>query len=76
MVPHTEDKNWTFTGTDFPYLLYRFAAGTRSFVVDLVDKDTMFQTAVHTKRGLLDWLFGNWFGPKWSKGRIPSPRYR
>jgi hypothetical protein len=62
MVPHTEDKNWTFTGTDSPFLLYRLAAGTRSFVVDLVDKDTKVKNAVHTKRDLLDWLFGNWFG--------------
>ena len=68
MVPHTEDKNWTFTGTDSPFLLYRLAAGTRSFVIDLVDKDTNVPNSVHTKRGLLDWLFGNWFGPKW-KGK-------
>ena len=65
MVPHTEDKNWTFTGTDIPFLLYRLAAGTRSLVVDLVDKDTNVPNSVHTKRGLLDWLFGKWFGPKW-----------
>lgn len=62
MVPHTEDKNWTLTGTDFPFLLYRLAAGTPSFIVDLVDKDTNIKNAVHTKRGLIDWLFGNWFG--------------
>jgi len=67
MVPHTEDKNWTFTGTDFPFLLYRLAAGTRSFVIDLVDKDTNVPNSVHTKRGLLDWLYGNWFGAKWRK---------
>jgi len=67
MVPHPEDKNWTFTGNDFPYLLYRFAAGTPSFVVDLVDKDTNVPNSVHTKRGLLDWLFGKWFGPKKGK---------
>ena len=62
MAPHTEDKNWTFTGTDFPFLLYRLAAGTPSFVVDLVDKETKVKNAVHTKRGLFDWLFGNWYG--------------
>ena len=62
MVPHTEDKNWTLTGTDFPFLLYRLAAGTPSFIVDLVDKETNVKSAVHTKRALLDWLFGNWFG--------------
>lgn len=68
MFPHTEDKNWTFTGTDLPFLLYRLAAGTRSFVVDLVDKNTFVPKAVHTKRGLLvDWLYGNWFGQKWGK---------
>lgn len=66
MVPHTEDKNWTFSGTDFPFLLYRRAAGTRSLVIDLVDKDTNIPDAVHTKRDLLDWLFGNWFG-SWRK---------
>ena len=67
MVPHTEDKNWTFTGTDFPFLLYRLAAGTRSFVVDLVDKNTYVPNSVHTKRDLVDWLYGNWFGQKWGK---------
>ena len=67
MVPHTEDKNWTFTGTDFPFLLLRLAAGTRSLVIDLVDKDTNVPNSVHTKRGLLDWLYRNWFGSKWGK---------
>ena len=67
MVPHTEDKNWTFTGTDFPFLLYRLAAGTRSFVVDLVDKNTNVPNSIHTKRDLVDWLYGNWFGQKWGK---------
>jgi len=67
MVPHTEDKNWTFTGTDSPFLLYRLAAGTRSFVVDLVDKNTFVPKSVHTKRDLVDWLYGSWFGQKWEK---------
>jgi hypothetical protein len=62
MVPHTEDKNWTFTGTDFPFLLYRFAAGTPSFIIDLVDKDTKIKNVVHTKRDLFGWLAGSWFG--------------
>jgi len=67
MLPHTENKNWTFTGNDFPFLLYRLAAGTRSFVVDLVDKNTVVKGAVPTKRGLLDWLYGNWYGSWWDK---------
>jgi hypothetical protein len=75
MIPHTEDRNWTFIGMDFPYLLYRFAAGTRSFVVDLVDKDTKVPHAEQTKRGFFDSLFGNWYDSWWSKkntfSRIP-----
>ena len=67
MFPHKEDKNWTFTGTDFPFLLYRLAAGTRSLVVDLVDKKTFVPKSVQTKRGLVDWLYDSWFGRKWEK---------
>ena len=66
-----QNQSFTLVGNDYPAILYRRAAGTPSFLADLVKPNTQVPgvTPASRKRGILwDWLNGIFAA---NNGRVP-----